>query len=169
MDRNVALGASADASLDVVNVIEGGEQTVHSDGPVEDLAQAQDSNQPALLSAVDGAPRAQMPDSEMPRPSTAPAPGQEPVESDGDAFAFEPLGVYQGDVGSTAFLDRSLGGDFGMGQGLGMAAFSAQAGSSAEHQGIAEEPERHDAFVGEQDEAGENRPPTVRQTSSWLR
>jgi large repetitive protein len=161
MDRNVAHRASADASVDIVKVIQGGEQTVHSEKPLEDAAHGQGLNHPAMLAAVAGAPNGQVYEIETSKIPQKTAPRQEPVASDGDAPAQEPLGVHQGNVGSTAFLDRSLGGDFAMGQGLDMAAFSAKAGSSAERQDIAEEPERHDPLVGEYAEGGGNHPPVV--------
>jgi hypothetical protein len=63
----------------------------------------------------------------------------------------EPLGVHQARVDSTAFLDRQTGDDFGMGQDLDMAAFSApdrrgvvraQAPRTAGRDGLADDPRR---------------------------
>ena len=48
--------------------------------------------------------------------------------AENDALTHEPLGVHQASVGDTGFLDQNVGEDFGIGQALDMAEFSAKAG-----------------------------------------
>ncbi|MDY0227883.1 MAG: hypothetical protein RBR38_13770, partial [Desulfomicrobium apsheronum] len=48
--------------------------------------------------------------------------------AESDALTHEPLGVHQASVGDTGFLDQNVGEDFGIGQALDMASFSANAG-----------------------------------------
>ena len=58
-----------------------------------------------------------------------------------DAVTHEPLGVHQASVGDTGFLDQRVGEDFGMGQTLDMASFSAKAGGELPLTRVVSDPE----------------------------